>query len=123
MKSPLCWMGGKSRLASQIVALIPEHQAYAEVFAGAAWVFFTKPESKFESINDLNSDLVVFYRVLQYHVEEFCRQFKFLLSSREWFAGETIQVTMPLLTPQTIWYDGGAGATPIMTVLGYKLNL
>ena len=85
MRSPLCWMGGKSRLAKKIVELIPEHQAYAEVFAGGAWVFFGKPESKYESINDLNSDLVVFYRVLKYHLEEFCKQFKYLLSSREWF--------------------------------------
>lgn len=85
MKSPLCWIGGKSQLARRIVDMIPEHQAYAEVFAGAAWVFFTKPESRFESINDKNSDLVSFYRVLQNHLEEFCRQFKFLVSSREWF--------------------------------------
>ena len=59
---------------------------------------FTKPESKFESINDLNSDLVVFYRVLQYHVEEFCRQFKFLLSSREWFADWNRQLAAGGLT-------------------------
>jgi DNA adenine methylase len=85
MKSPLCWMGGKSRLARKIIELIPQHEAYAEVFAGGAWVFFAKAESNCESINDLNSDLVVFYRVLQYHIEEFCRQFKFLLASREWF--------------------------------------
>jgi DNA adenine methylase len=78
-------MGGKSRLAAKIVDLIPEHKTYAEAFAGGAWVFFLKDESRFETINDLNSDLVVFYRVLQYHLEEFCRQFKFMLSSREWF--------------------------------------
>jgi len=85
MNSPLCWMGGKSRLAQRIVNLIPEHEAYAEAFAGGAWTFFRKPESRYESINDVNSDLVAFYRVLQNHLEEFCRQFKFLLSSREWF--------------------------------------
>jgi DNA adenine methylase len=68
------------------VALIPnDHQVYGEVFAGGAWVFFAKPESKCESINDLNSDLVTFYRVLQNHLEEFCRQFKWLLASREWW--------------------------------------
>lgn len=36
-------------------------------------------------INDLDSDLVTFYRVLQNHLEEFLKQFKWLLSSREWF--------------------------------------
>ncbi|MEM5789739.1 MAG: DNA adenine methylase [Syntrophobacteraceae bacterium] len=85
MNSPICWMGGKSKLSKRICEMIPEHQAYAEVFAGGAWVFFRKDESRYESINDLNSDLVCFYRVLQHHLEEFCRQFKFLVSSREWF--------------------------------------
>ena len=36
-------------------------------------------------INDLDGDLVCFYRVLQNHLEEFLKQFKWLLASREWF--------------------------------------
>jgi DNA adenine methylase len=91
-------MGGKSQLAKHIVSIIPEHEAYAEVFAGAGWVFFAKPESRYESINDINSDLVAFYRVLQYHVEEFCRQFKWMLSSREWFNDWNRQMTAGGLT-------------------------
>jgi DNA adenine methylase len=35
-KSPLAWLGGKSKLAEQIVARIPAHTGYVEVFAGAA---------------------------------------------------------------------------------------
>ena len=85
MNSPLAYIGGKSKLANTIIDMMPEHKAYCEVFAGAAWVFFKKPISKFEVINDLDSDLVTFYRVLQNHLEEFLRQFKWLLSSREWF--------------------------------------
>jgi DNA adenine methylase len=85
MNSPLAYIGGKSKLANTIIDMMPEHKAYCEVFAGAAWVFFKKPMSKYEVINDLDSDLVTFYRVLQNHLEEFLRQFKWLLSSREWF--------------------------------------
>ncbi|HEX2955676.1 MAG TPA: hypothetical protein VHO70_02525 [Chitinispirillaceae bacterium] len=58
---------------------------YKKVFAGAAWVFFCKPTSKVEVINDKDGELVSFYRVLQNHLEEFLRQFKWLLSSRELF--------------------------------------
>lgn len=86
MKSPLCWVGGKSKLADRICNLIPDHKHYAEAFAGAGWVFFRKDPSKYESLNDINGDLVSFYRVLQNHLEEFCKQFKFILSSRETFA-------------------------------------
>ncbi|MBA3012513.1 MAG: DNA adenine methylase, partial [Proteobacteria bacterium] len=85
MNSPFAYIGGKSRLSKQIIAAIPDHKTYCEVFSGAAWVFFRKPISKVEVINDLDSDLVTFYRVVQNHLEEFLKQFKWLLTSREWF--------------------------------------
>ena len=85
MNSPLAYIGGKSKLARTIVEMMPAHEAYCEVFAGAAWVLFRKEQVRCETINDLDSDLVTFYRVLQNHLEEFLRQFKWLLSSREWF--------------------------------------
>jgi DNA adenine methylase len=85
VNSPLAYIGGKSKLSKTIIEMMPAHKAYCEVFAGAAWVFFRKPPSKYEVINDLDSDLICFYRVLQNHLEEFLRQFKWLLASREWF--------------------------------------
>ncbi len=98
MQSPIPYIGGKSKLAETIIKMIPEHRAYCEVFAGAAWVFFRKEPSKYETINDLDSDLVVFYRVLQHHLEEFLKQFKWLLSSREWFEDFKRQQTAGGLT-------------------------
>ncbi|MGV3581927.1 MAG: DNA adenine methylase [Methylophilus sp.] len=84
-KSPLAWVGGKSKLTSTIIPLIPKHTCYAEVFAGAAWVLFRKEPSKVEVINDINGDLVTLYRVIQNHLEEFIRYFKWCLVSRdEW---------------------------------------
>ncbi len=85
MKSALAYVGGKSKLSGEIISMIPEHKTYCEVFTGAGWVFFGKEPSKYEVINDLDGDLIAFYRVLQNHLEEFFRQFRFLLSSREWF--------------------------------------
>lgn len=98
MNSPLAYIGGKSKLSETIIKLIPEHQMYCEVFAGAAWVFFRKEPSKYEIINDLDSDLIIFYRVLQNHLEEFLKQFKWLLSSREWWEDWKRQQTAGGLT-------------------------
>ena len=85
-KSPLAWVGGKSKLTATIIPLIPPHKCYVETFAGAAWVMFRKPESKVEVINDINSDLVTLYRVIQNHLEEFVRYFKWSLISRDEFS-------------------------------------
>jgi DNA adenine methylase len=84
-KSVISWIGGKSQLAEQIIARLPEHQCYCEVFGGAAWVLFRKSESKAEIINDINVDLVTLYRVIQHHLEEFIRYFKWMLVSRDEF--------------------------------------
>jgi DNA adenine methylase len=58
MNSFLSYRGGKSLLTRRILPLIPEHTCYCEVFCGAAWLLFAKPESDVEIINDINSDLV-----------------------------------------------------------------
>ncbi|MCP4747287.1 MAG: DNA adenine methylase [Desulfobacteraceae bacterium] len=85
MNSPLSYIGGKSKLANTIIGMAPEHKSYCEVFSGAAWVFFKKEPSRYEFINDLDGNLICFYRVLQNHLEEFLKQFKFLLCSRQLF--------------------------------------
>lgn len=80
------WIGGKRRLADRIFPLFPQHDCYVEVFAGGAALFFLRPHpSKVEVLNDINGDLINLYRVVQHHLEEFVRQFKWALSSRQVF--------------------------------------
>ncbi|MBN2401006.1 MAG: DNA adenine methylase [Spirochaetes bacterium] len=86
MNSPLAYIGGKSKLSEKIIDLIPRHKTYCEVFAGGLWVFFRKDPSMFEVVNDLDNHLIKFYRVLQNHLEEFLKQYKWVLASREWWA-------------------------------------
>ena len=85
LKSPLAWLGGKSRLADQIIQRIPAHTAYVEVFAGAAWVLFKKPESKVEIINDINGELVTLYRCVKHHLPALVEQFRWMLIARDEF--------------------------------------
>jgi DNA adenine methylase len=84
-KSPLAWVGGKSNLVAKILPLAPPHICYVEAFAGAAWMLFKKPPSKVEVINDANSELTNLYRILQHHIDEFLRYFRWLLTAREEF--------------------------------------
>ena len=83
MIGPLPYVGGKNRLASQIISLLPEHITYVEPFAGGAQVLFHKNPSNVEVLNDLNYDIVNFFRVCQWHYEELIRYLRFCLSSRK----------------------------------------
>ncbi|EAM8612096.1 DNA adenine methylase [Salmonella enterica] len=77
------WIGGKRRLAKYILPLFPAHTCYVEPFCGAAALYFLKVPSKTEVINDINGELVNLYRVVKHHLEEFVRQFKWALVSRQ----------------------------------------
>jgi DNA adenine methylase len=77
------WIGGKRRLAKHILPLFPHHTCYVEPFCGAAALYFLKEPSKTEVINDINGELVNLYRVVRHHLEEFVRQFKWALVSRQ----------------------------------------
>lgn len=79
------WLGGKSQLARTIIEMMPEHQAYVEVFGGAGWVLFKKTPSPVELINDINNDLVNLYRILKFHFEAFLAEFELQLFSRTIF--------------------------------------
>ncbi|EJF0330071.1 DNA adenine methylase [Salmonella enterica] len=77
------WIGGKRRLAKHILPLFPGHTCYVEPFCGAAALYFLKEPSRVEVINDVNNELVNLYRVVKHHLEEFVRQFKWALVSRQ----------------------------------------
>lgn len=77
------WIGGKRRLAKHLLPLFPAHTCYVEPFAGAAALLFMKPPVKAEVLNDVQGELVNLYRVVQHHLEEFVRQFKWTLVSRQ----------------------------------------
>jgi DNA adenine methylase len=83
MIGPLPYIGGKNRLAKKIISMLPEHTTYVEAFAGGAQVLFHKPPSNVEVLNDLDFDIVNFYRVCQWHYQEFVRYLRFSLASRK----------------------------------------
>jgi len=52
-------------LASRIVSLIPPHDTYVEPFAGGAAVYFKKPPSPAEVLNDKDSEIAHAFRFLR----------------------------------------------------------
>jgi DNA adenine methylase len=83
MVGPLSYIGGKNRLAKKIISVLPEHTTYVEPFAGGAQVLFHKQPSNVEVLNDLDFEVVNFFRVCQWHYEELIRYLRFCLVSRK----------------------------------------
>ncbi len=69
-KAVMNYPGAKARLAPWIIDHLPDHNTYVEVFGGSAAVLIHKPESINEIYNDVDDDLVEFFRVLRDHREE-----------------------------------------------------
>lgn len=85
MIGPLSYIGGKRRIARQLTTLIPDHITYVEPFAGGAQLFFHKPRSKVEVLNDLDAEIVNFLRICQRHPLELARLLRWQPASRSLF--------------------------------------
>lgn len=70
---PFAYYGGKTTLAGAIADLLPAHDHYVEPFAGSLAVLLAKPATKSETVNDIDGDLVTFWRVLRDRPEELAR--------------------------------------------------
>jgi DNA adenine methylase len=87
------WPGGKRRLLKHLLPIIEgvPHRCYVEAFAGGAAVLFEREPARVEVLNDINGELVRLYRCVQHHLDEFVRQFRWALTSREMFAWAQMQ--------------------------------
>lgn len=85
MKPPMPYSGGKQTIAEQIVDVLPPHSHYVEPFCGAMSVLLAKTPSKIETVNDINGDLVAFWRVLRDRPAELERVCALTPHSREEF--------------------------------------
>lgn len=85
VKPAVSWPGGKTRLLKHILPLIPAHDCYCEPFSGGLAVLLAKPSSKFEVINDLNGELITFYRCVRFHPDVLLTELEFVLNSRKEF--------------------------------------
>jgi DNA adenine methylase len=70
-------------MAEWIIDHMPPHTTYLEPFFGSGAVFFNKPPSPLETINDLDGDVVNLFRVIRDRPEELARLVYWTPYSRE----------------------------------------
>lgn len=73
MKPPFAYFGGKTILADRIANMLPAHHHYIEPYAGSLAVLLAKPRSAHETVNDLDGDLMTFWRVLRDRPDDLAR--------------------------------------------------
>jgi DNA adenine methylase len=83
MKTPITYYGGKQTLLKYLLPLIPQHKLYCEPFFGGGAVFFAKPKSEVEVINDINGEIVNFFKVIKTKFPDLQKEIKATLHSRE----------------------------------------
>lgn len=99
LKTPISYYGGKQKLASKIVSLIPKHTLYCEPFLGGAAVFFAKKASEIEVINDTNRELMNFYRMVKEDFVSLEKEIRISLHSRDLYRKASVMYNNPDMFP------------------------
>ena len=79
------WYGGKYSHLDWLLPLLPDAQHYCEPFGGSAAVLINRPPSPVETYNDLDGEVVNFFRVLREQKDALIEQIGLTPFSREEF--------------------------------------
>ncbi len=79
------WYGGKFSHLDWLLPLLPQTKHYCEPFGGSAAVLINREPSPVETYNDLDGDLVNFFRVIREQKDELIEAIGLTLFSREEF--------------------------------------
>lgn len=85
MRTLLNYPGAKWGMAKMIVNLMPQHRSYLEPYFGSGAVLFNKPPSAIETVNDIDGDIVNFFKVLREYPTELAADIAMTPYSREVF--------------------------------------
>lgn len=83
---PFRWYGGKYSHLDDLLPLLPETDTYIEPFGGSGAVLLNREPADNETYNDIDPDVVTFFRVLCDQTEELIRQLALTPFAREEFA-------------------------------------
>ena len=83
MNAIMKYPGSKWSIADWIIRFFPEHHSYLEPFFGSGAVFFNKPRSDIETINDLDGNVVNLFECIRTDPERLARKIYLTPYARE----------------------------------------
>lgn len=96
-KTPIAYYGGKQNMLKEILPIIPKHKIYVEPFFGGGAVFWAKESVKTEVINDINMNIINFYKVLKHDYFSLAKKIESTLHSRATYKRALIIYSEPEL--------------------------
>ncbi|UOB09120.1 DNA adenine methylase [Streptomyces sp. HP-A2021] len=120
MKSPVPYFGSKQRIAPWIVSLLPDHDHYVEPYAGGLSVLLAKAPSPMETVNDLDAELVTFWRVLRDRPTELLRACMLTPHSRAELAATWDPTDDDLELARRIWCRLAQGRSGTLRNTGWR---
>lgn len=120
MKPPFMYMGGKGRMVPHILPLLGEHSCYTEAFGGSFAVLLAKPPSQVEVANDLDGNLVTFWRVLRDQPDELTRLCMLTPHAHAEYALDPDNDVTDLERARRVWVRMTQGFKPTMQWAGWR---
>lgn len=82
INTPFGYFGSKNKIALQLAQQLPPHNCWVEAFCGSSALTLAKPPSMIEVINDIDYDIVNFFKQLRNNEAELIRMVELTPYSR-----------------------------------------
>jgi DNA adenine methylase len=120
VKPPFAYFGGKQTMASRIASSLPPHRHYVEPFAGSLAVLLTKEPSKLETVNDIDGDLMLLWRMLRDRGDDLMAKCAFTPHSREEHQRAYDDTDDDLERARRVWVKLTQGRTGTLRRTGWR---
>ncbi|MFZ3473135.1 DNA adenine methylase [Streptomyces sp. 4.24] len=120
VRPPVPYFGGKQRIARRIAALLPDHSHYVEPYCGGLSVLLAKEPAALETVNDIDGQLMTFWRILRDQPDDLARACALTPHSRAEHAAAYEPASSDLETARRVWVRLTQGRSGRLDQTGWR---
>lgn len=122
MRAIFKYPGSKWSINQWIIDHFPEHHSYLEPYFGSGGVFFRKKRSPIETVNDLDHDVVNFFRWCSKDPEKLAREIYLMPYAREIYDDAVSEISSTPSSPDSDMHRAAMFAAKLMMGFGFRTN-